>query len=121
MKFELTQEFYFESAHTLNREIDTDASRRIHGHTYHAEVSVSGVPDPTTGMLIDLAKLQLLIGDVRDQLDHRLLDDVAGLEVPTLERLCEYIARSLTPALPMLTKISISRRASGDKCTLYID
>lgn len=121
MKFELTQEFYFEAAHTLDREIDAEASRRIHGHTYHAEVSAVGVPDPKTGMLIDLAKLQQLISDVRDQLDHRFLDDVAGLGVPTLERLCEYIAKALTPSVPTLTKISVARRASGDRCTLYLD
>lgn len=121
MKFELTQEFYFEAAHTLDREIDTEASRRIHGHTYHAEVSAVGVPDPKTGMLIDLAKLQQLISEVRDRLDHRFLDDVVGLGAPTLERLCEYIATSLKPLLPTLTRISVSRRASGDRCTLYLE
>jgi len=38
MKFELSQQFYFEAAHTLHREIDQEGRRRIHGHTYHARV-----------------------------------------------------------------------------------
>lgn len=36
--FELSQRFFFDAAHTLHREIESDGSHRIHGHTYHAEV-----------------------------------------------------------------------------------
>ena len=44
MKYHLTQRFYFEAAHTLQREIEAEGSRRIHGHTYIAEVTLSGAP-----------------------------------------------------------------------------
>jgi 6-pyruvoyltetrahydropterin/6-carboxytetrahydropterin synthase len=43
--FELSQKFYFEAAHTLQRTIDAEGSRRIHGHTYHAEATVLGRVD----------------------------------------------------------------------------
>ena len=39
-QFTLSQRFFFDAAHTLQREIEAEGSRRIHGHTYHAEVSV---------------------------------------------------------------------------------
>ena len=55
---ELSQRFYFEAAHTLERSIDAAGSRRIHGHTYHAEVTLLGNPDPASGMLVDLAYLR---------------------------------------------------------------
>jgi len=55
---ELSQRFYFEAAHTLERTIDAEGSRRIHGHTYHAEVTLLGNPDPASGMLVDLAYLR---------------------------------------------------------------
>ena len=45
MIYELSQQFYFEAAHTLEREVDADASRRIHGHTYQAEVTLRGLPE----------------------------------------------------------------------------
>ena len=51
---ELSQTFFFDAAHTLDRAIETAASRRIHGHTYNAEVFLTGQPDPKTGMVIDL-------------------------------------------------------------------
>jgi len=120
MKYELTQEFYFEAAHTLHREIETDSSLRIHGHTYHADVTVAGMPDPASGMLIDLGHFRAALAGVREQLDHRLLDEVPGLTMPTLEGLCAFIATSLQPALPGLVRVTVARRASGDRCTLHL-
>ena len=48
MIYELSKEFRFDAAHTLNRSVEVEASRRIHGHSYRAEVVVRGLPDPTT-------------------------------------------------------------------------
>ena len=72
MKFEVSQRFFFDAAHTLDRKIETEASARVHGHTYNAEVSVSGAPDPDSGMVIDLGHLRTLLGSIREQLDHLL-------------------------------------------------
>lgn len=88
MTYEISQSFFFDAAHTLQREIETEASTRIHGHTYRGEVAVMGVVDPHTGMVVDLGQLRLLVTQVRAQLDHRLLDEVPGLGIPTLENLC---------------------------------
>ena len=41
--FEISKQFWFEAAHTLEREVETDSSRRIHGHSYRAEVMLRGV------------------------------------------------------------------------------
>lgn len=114
--FELTQEFYFEAAHTLARQVEAESSRRIHGHTYHAEVSVAGEPD-ANGMVLDLAVLRDALQGVRAQLDHHFLDEVPGLGRPTLENLCRYIANALQPLLPNLQQVTVARRASGDRCT----
>ncbi len=54
---ELTKSFTFEAAHTLSRVVEREASLRIHGHSYRAEVTLAGEPDPESGMLIDLGLL----------------------------------------------------------------
>ncbi len=56
--WELSKTFRFEAAHTLERKIDGGPSRRIHGHSYRAEVTVRGEADPTTGMVVDLGALE---------------------------------------------------------------
>jgi 6-pyruvoyltetrahydropterin/6-carboxytetrahydropterin synthase len=116
--FELSQKFYFEAAHSLEREVDAEASRRIHGHTYHVEVSIAGDPDPETGMLVDLGVFRREIARVRDLLDHRFLDDVEDIGPATLENLCTYIFDQLGDAFGRVTQVAIERPASGDKCVL---
>ncbi len=121
MTFELSQRFYFEAAHTLRRSIDAQGSLRIHGHTYHAEVTLSGEPDPATGMMIDLAYLRQEVEKVRTQLDHHFLDEVEGLGPATLENLCLFLHTHLKAALPTLVRVVVERPASGDKCCLRLD
>ena len=114
MIYELSQKFFFEAAHTLQRDIDAEGSRRIHGHTYHAEIAVSG--QPRNGMVIDLGHLRARIEVLRLALDHRFLDDVEHLGPATLENLCAYIyAKS---DIANITWVSVERPASGDRCVI---
>ncbi|MDR6537390.1 6-carboxytetrahydropterin synthase [Variovorax soli] len=114
----LSQRFFFDAAHTLRREIEAEGSRRIHGHTYHAEVSVRGPLDAATGMVIDLGLLRERLQAVRAQLDHHLLDDVPGLGIPTLENLCLFISRALADLRPPPSRVRVWRDALGDECLL---
>ena len=118
--FELSQRFYFEAAHTLTRTIDAYGSRQIHGHTYEAEITLTGKLDLTSGMVLDLAYLRLEIERVRALLDHQFLDDIAELGPATLENLCLFIKRQLIGAVPILSCVTMERRAIGDKCTLRL-
>jgi 6-pyruvoyltetrahydropterin/6-carboxytetrahydropterin synthase len=118
--FELSQKFYFEAAHTLSRTVDAQGSRQIHGHTYEAEITLTGQRDPASGMVLDLAYVRQEIERVRAMLDHHFLDDIGGLGPATLENLCLFIKEQLLPTIAQLSAVTISRRASGDKCTLRL-
>ena len=120
MKFELSQRFYFEAAHTLHRTIETEGSLRIHGHTYHGEITNAGSPDPASGMMMDLAYLRQEVNKVRDLLDHRFLDEVQGIGPATLENLCLFIYNQLKTSLPHIAQVVVERPASGDRCCLKI-
>ncbi len=122
LRCELSQRFYFEAAHTLRRYLqnpaEVESSRRIHGHTYQAEVTVAGLPDPTTGMVVDLALVRAELARLREQLDHRFLDEVPGLGPATLENLCGYIRAQLQGVVPGLCAVMVERTASGDRCVM---
>ena len=118
MSYEISQKFFFDADHTLKREIEADSSRRIHGHTYNAEVTLAGQPDPRSGMVVDLGLVRLAIEQLRPQLDHHMLDDVAGLGPATLENLCAFIWREVAPTLPGLAAVRVWRDSVGDSCTL---
>ncbi len=117
--FELSKQFRFDAAHTLERRVDSAPSRRIHGHSYRAEVTVRGRADPVSGMVVDLGLFQRLLIDARDGLDHRLLDDIPDLGPATLENLCQWIWRRLCERCPGLLKITVFRDSEGDSCTYF--
>jgi 6-pyruvoyltetrahydropterin/6-carboxytetrahydropterin synthase len=116
----ISQRFFFDAAHTLQREIEAEGSRRIHGHTYWAEISVSGVPDPLSGMVMDLGYLRERITGLREKLDHHHLNEVEGLGTPTIENLCSYIANQLTDLPVPLSRVVIWRDSIGDRCELIL-
>jgi 6-pyruvoyltetrahydropterin/6-carboxytetrahydropterin synthase len=119
--FELSKEFRFDAAHTLERVIETESSRRIHGHSYRAQVTVRGRPDPSTGMIVDLGLLQREMEDARDALDHRFLDEINDLGPATMENLSRWVWDRLKPKIGNLHKISIFRDSSGDACVYWGD
>ena len=114
--FELTKQFRFEAAHTLERAIGTEGSRRVHGHSYRAEVAVKGVPDKASGMIVDLGLFDQSLQKVRDGLDHHFLDDVPGLGPATLENLSVFIWQALTDNGVTPSRVVVARDASGESC-----
>lgn len=117
--YELTKQFRFDAAHTLDRDIETESSRRIHGHSYRAEVALRGRPDPETGMIMDVGVLDRELESVRDALDHRFLDEINDLGPATLENLSRWIWVRLKPGMPALAKVSVFRDSNNDSCTYW--
>lgn len=118
----LTQTFHFDAAHTLKgRYVDIHAkmqSENIHGHTYTASISVNGEPDKN-GMVKDFGHFKFAIEPLKLKLDHKFLDNVEGLGIPTMENLCLFIANFLKN-VDGLCEVTVERKSSGDKCTLEI-
>jgi len=117
--YELTKEFRFDAAHTLERDINAEGSRRVHGHSYRAEVTLRGMPDPVSGMIIDTSRLELLLNEAREALDHRFLDELNDLGPGTMENLCAYIWRRLAPQIPSLHSVAVLRDSTCDRVTYF--
>lgn len=75
-----------------------------HGHNYELFVTIRGVPDPKTGILIFIDELKAIIHRVIiDRLDHRHLNfDIPELSevIPTAENLVIVFWNWLEPELP---------------------
>ena len=116
----LTQTFFFDAAHTLDRAVnvyDSLKSKNIHGHTYHASISVEGEPNEN-GMVRDFGDIKHAVDAIRYALDHEFLDNIPDLGPPTLENLCLFIAKRLKSI--DVCEVSVERKAVGDKCTLAV-
>src|SRR3974390_755436 len=117
--FELSKQFRFEAAHTLDRAIDGEASPRIHGHSYRAEVVIRGQADPKTGMVVDLGLFERALETARLGLDHHFLDDVPGLGPATLENLSLWIWRKVSGTCGPLARVTVYRDSTGETCSYF--
>lgn len=116
--WELIKSFRFEAAHSLAGTWLGKASEEIHGHSFRAEVVIRGTPDPATGMLADLTALEKKLEDTRAKLDHKLLNRIEGLELPTLEHISRFVWENLD-GIGSLARVSVYRDSCGEACNYY--
>ena len=101
------KEFQIEAAHLLPNLPDDHKCRRLHGHSFRILVTVEGEMDAKYGWVMDFADIGNAFRPLFDMLDHRYLNDIAGLENPTSEQLAIWIWNRLKPALPALSEVTI--------------
>jgi 6-pyruvoyltetrahydropterin/6-carboxytetrahydropterin synthase len=116
--WELTKSFTFEAAHSLPSTTLGAASQEIHGHSFRAEVTLRGTPDPRTGMVMDLGLLSAAMADVQNMLDHKFLNKIEAIGLPTLENLSRFIYERLQP-IGHITKVSVHRDSCRESCTYF--
>ena len=112
---EITQEFGFDAAHYLGT--GDSENRRLHGHSFYVEVTLRGRPDRTTGILRDFGEVRSVLDNIRQSLDHQLLNEIEGLGQPTLENLARYIFRQAVRDLAEVVRVRVRRPSCGQSCT----
>lgn len=96
---ELECEFRYEAAHRLPLVRPGHQCGRMHGHSYHLTVVTSG-PVADDGFVADFADIKDIVGALVKQLDHHTLNDIAGLDNPTVEIQLVWLWERLAHALP---------------------
>ncbi len=110
------KEFTFEAAHFLPLAPAGHPNPRLHGHSFLVRVSVDGEPDPETGLIAAFEDFGDQFSGLKDRLDHRVLNEIDGLQTPTLERIAAWIWRELAPVLPGLAEVQVSRPTCREGC-----
>lgn len=105
MKAEIVQGFEFHAAHHLPAV--THKCRRIHGHTYKIDLHVEGEVSEEFGWVMDFYDLEAAFQPLMEQLDHRMLNEVEGLENPTAEHIGAWIWHKLKPQIPGLCQVVV--------------
>jgi 6-pyruvoyltetrahydropterin/6-carboxytetrahydropterin synthase len=103
----LLKTFTFESAHFLPNVPEEHKCKRLHGHSFKATVTIQGPLDPRFGWVMDYGDIKKMVDPFIDALDHRLLNDIPGLENPTSENIALWLWNKLKSPLPLLESIEI--------------
>jgi 6-pyruvoyltetrahydropterin/6-carboxytetrahydropterin synthase len=111
MRAYFSRRYHLSASHRLHTDTFSDEQNRAvygkcnnphgHGHNYVIEVTVGGTVDAETGMVCNLADLDLCVRkEVVERFDHTNLnlDPLFQDRVPTTENLCTQVYRLLATA-----------------------
>jgi 6-pyruvoyltetrahydropterin/6-carboxytetrahydropterin synthase len=104
---EIFRIYHVHCARRLSALPEAHPCSRLHGHSFRIEVHVSGPVDATLGWVLDFAGIDTAWQPIHAALDHRYLNDIAGLENPTSERLAIWLWDKLKSVLTGLSKIIV--------------
>jgi 6-pyruvoyltetrahydropterin/6-carboxytetrahydropterin synthase len=118
----IAKRFTFDAAHRLDRLPPTHKCHGMHGHTYVVEIIFAG-PVDDMGFVIDYADIDGMWQPLHAVLDHKVLNEVPGLAVPSTEHLAGWIFAHLieckpgqpnpkTPAQAMLNVVRVKESTS---------
>lgn len=113
---EVFKEFTFDSAHRLPYVPTGHKCGRLHGHTYHVTIYVRGPLQREKEWVIDYADIAAAWEPLNEQLDHRYLNEVPGLENSTSENLARWIFERLN--LPGLHRVFVRETCTAG-CTYF--
>lgn len=86
--------YRFESAHHLPHLPDGHKCKNMHGHNYRLEIVIRGALD-SRGFVKDFAEIDAEVAPLIKRVDHRLLNDVEGLENPTAEIIAAWFFKQI--------------------------
>jgi 6-pyruvoyltetrahydropterin/6-carboxytetrahydropterin synthase len=118
--FEITKAVNFEAAHYMGGKPEGHPYRNIHGHSFRLEATVAGTIKPGEEWVQDFSELTAILTQTAEKLDHCLLNEIPGLDVPTLERICLWAANDLKPSLPGLKQVVLARPSLDERCVLVL-
>jgi 6-pyruvoyltetrahydropterin/6-carboxytetrahydropterin synthase len=101
------RQFTFDSAHFLPNVPPEHKCRGMHGHTYKLTIFMTGEPDEHLGWVMDFAVVKKIMEPILEQVDHKLLNDVKGLENPTCELLAKWLWDKVKLEIPLLSKLEL--------------
>jgi len=118
--FEIPKSVTFAAAHFIGTQPEGLRYGYIHVYSFELQVTVSGRVAPGKMWVEDFAVVAESLLATAAKLDHQLLNEIEGLDVPTLENICLWAARDLSANLTGLARVSIARPSLNERCELIL-
>ncbi len=118
---EIEKDFQFEAAHYFGHRDANDLFKHIHGHSFYGKVVLRGNPQSDKGWIRDLWKIETIVKEVIEPLDHSLLNEIEGLDQPALEQIAMWIYERLAPKLGGLVCVELGRPSCGERARYVVN
>ena len=130
----ITKKFEFSASHRYwRKEWSKEKNEEIfglctspygHGHNYELHVTIKGLVDPKTGMIINLTNLKKHVNVVLANFDHKFLNlDTPFFEnkVPTTENIALVLFEQINKELDGKGSFRLFKIRLYEKSDLYVD
>lgn len=112
--FELKTHYQIESARFLPHLPEGHPCKRVHGHSFKIILTLRGALQPQVGWVQDYHEIDHIMKPLLDTIDHRLLNEVTGLENPTSELLAKWIYDHVVIKLPLLKLVTVMETSTTE-------
>ena len=118
--FEITKQFTFEAAHYFPNMPEGHIYKKIHGHSFVVEVTFSGKKNKDNQWVTDFDELSKSLNEIKKKLDHKCINDIKEIGIPSLENISSWIGKQLQKKYSNLRSIKLSRPSCGESCVYNI-
>ena len=119
MKHLISKSFTFEAAHSL-KITKNKANENIHGHSFYVTIWFEGKINKN-GIIYDFLEINKLIRIAKKKLDHKYLNDIHGLENPTLENIGSWIWNIFSKKQYTPFELEVSRKSCFESFKIRAD
>lgn len=109
----LFRKYYFDGAHFMPNFPKGHPYREIHGHSYELIIHLEGKIKGSDGWVTDFKKIDEIVENLIKKIDHKLLNDIKDLNIPTSENIAIWFWKNLKPKLCNIKKVEINRPRIG--------
>ncbi len=116
----ISQDFNFEAAHCMPRNTQFPGQTHIHGHSFSVKMELKGETDLENGTI---ENFELVVGKFRDlvnKLDHTFLNDIPGLENPSMENIGLWLLNRGLQIDQRLNSVTVGRPSLGQLCKIQM-
>ena len=118
--FEITKQFTFEAAHYFPNMPEGHIYKKIHGHSFVVEVTFSGKKNKDNQWVTDFDELSKSLNEIKKKLDHKCINDIKEIGIPSLENISSWIGKQLKKKYYNVNSIKLSRPSCGEYCLYKI-
>jgi 6-pyruvoyltetrahydropterin/6-carboxytetrahydropterin synthase len=118
--FEITKQFTFEAAHYFPNMPQGHIYRKMHGHSFVVEVTFFGKKNKENRWVTDFDELSKCLNEIKKKLDHKCINDIKEIGLPSLENISSWIGKQLEKKYSNVRSIKLRSPSCGESCIYNI-
>jgi 6-pyruvoyltetrahydropterin/6-carboxytetrahydropterin synthase len=116
----ISQDFNFEAAHCMPKQMQFPGQQQIHGHSFTVKMELKGEASVNDGTIENFELVVRKFRDLVNKLDHTFLNDIPGLENPTMENIGLWLLNRGLQIDPRLNAVTVGRPTLGQICKIQL-